>query len=202
MSAGTSPSARMIIVLTLIAALSGGILAAWDSFTAPRIAYHREQALKAAIAEVLPPYEKYTTSTIAGMTFYIARTGDSLIGVAFEAQGNGFQGPISMMVGMNPNLNQLTGLKILEQLETPGLGTKIVDDPSNRVDAGWFTTQFVDLNPNPRIAVIKNARPTKSNEVQAITGATISSKAVVRILNQYIESARQAFQSNGGVIHG
>ena len=189
MTATHSPSAKMIIVLTVIAALSGGILAAWDSYTAPKIALHREAALQAAIKQVLPPFDSLTTRHTDRQTFYFAHQADSVVGVAFEAVGNGFQGQIRMMVGFQPNLKTMTGLQVLEQVETPGLGTRIADDPSNKTNAHWFTQQFRGLTPLPEIIAIKNAKPSKSNEIQAITGATISSQSVVRIMNQQIETA-------------
>ena len=52
---GLALSTRMVLVLTLITIMSGGILAGWDMYTKPKVEYHREQALQAAIAEVLPP---------------------------------------------------------------------------------------------------------------------------------------------------
>lgn len=202
MTQHTSGSGKMVLVLTLITALSGAILAAWDSYTAPKITYHREQALLVAISQVLPVHDSTRTVVLNGQTFYEAFAGDSLVGVGFQALGNGFQGQIRMMLGMTPDLEAITGLEILEQVETPGLGTKIVHDPSQRSDPEWFTNQFNGLLPSPELSVIKNATPTHANEIQAITGATISSQAVVRILNQQIESARQAFRTGSEVVHG
>jgi len=188
-------STRMILVLTLVTVLSGGILAAWDAVTRPLIQHHREVALQQAIAEVLPPHDHYETVSGKDITLYLARPADSdsLIGVAFQAVGSGFQGEVRIMVGAKPGFEKLTGIKVLEQIETPGLGTKIVEDPSNKENPLWWPQQFAGVSTQPEIVVIKNAAPSAPNEVQGITGATISSKAVARIIGSDLDLARQAF---------
>lgn len=102
------------------------------------------------------------------------------------------------MVGLTPDMSKLTGIKVLEQIETPGLGTKIVVDPSNKQDPFWFPAQFKGVHTSPEIMVIKNAKPTHNYEVQGITGATISSKAVTRILNDQIADIKSVWESKGG----
>jgi electron transport complex protein RnfG len=190
-----SVSAKMILALTLITTLSGGVLATWDGFTKPRIEKHRLEELKAAIADVLPPYEFYDELQQEGMTLYIGKTADNKpVGIAFQAIGSGFQGKISLMVGVQPGFSKLTGVKVLEQVETPGLGTKIVEDPSRKANPFWFSEQFRGIKLDPEIHLVKNRKPTKPSEIQAITGATISSTAVVRIVNETIEKAKTVYQ--------
>ncbi len=192
-------SARMILVLTLITILSGGILAGWDIYTKPKIEYHREQALKAAIAEVLPAHDGYIAQESPAGTLYLASNNGAadLVGVAFMAVGSGFQGELRIMVGLTPDLSAVTGIKVLEQIETPGLGTKIVEDPSNKQDPFWFPAQFKGVHTSPDMVVIKNAKPTQKHEVQGITGATISSQAVTRILNETIAEVKAAMEQGG-----
>jgi electron transport complex protein RnfG len=99
------------------------------------------------------------------------------------------------MVGVKSDFSEITGIKILEQIETPGLGTKIIEDPTNKEDRFWFPNQFRSLKTEPQIEVIKNVKPSKDNEIQAITGATISSRAVATILNQNIQAAKKIYQN-------
>lgn len=195
-----SISTRMILVLTLITILSGGILAGWDMFTKPRIEFHRLEALKTAIGEVLPAHDQYESRETESGTLYIGTNigSDQPVGIAFMAVGSGFQGELRIMVGLTPDLTQLTGIKVLEQIETPGLGTKIVVDPSNKQDPFWFPAQFKGINVAPEIIALKNAKPSTNNEVQGITGATISSKAVTRILNEQIANVKAAWTTKGG----
>ena len=76
-------TAKMIIVLTVITALSGAILSTWDGVTKPKIAYHQLQALKAAISDVLPPYDNYVEKDINGNKVYIGKTDDKILPCTF-----------------------------------------------------------------------------------------------------------------------
>jgi electron transport complex protein RnfG len=68
-------------------------------------------------------------------------------------------------------------MEILESRETPGLGDKIYKDLS-------FVSSFESLSIDPEIRALKKGKRSAPNEIDAITGATISSKAVVRIINE------------------
>ena len=192
-------TSKMIVVLTVLTMVAGGLLSYWDGITSPRIEAYRLEQLKQAIAEVLPAHERYNEVTSDGMILYVGKKNSQPepVGIAFEAVGNGFQGKISIMVGINMDFNKITAIKILEQLETPGLGTKIVVDPSNKEDRFWFPNQFKNLIAEPQIDVVKNVKPDKPNEIQAITGATISSQAIATILNDEIKKAKSIYQSKG-----
>ena len=194
-----SLSTRMILVLTLITIMSGGILAGWDMYTKPRVEHHRQQALQAAIADVLPPHDRYDVLETKLGLLYIGKSTDSSssVGTAFMAMGSGFQGEIRIMVGYSPHDKTLTGIKVLEQIETPGLGTKIVTDPSNKQDPLWWPAQFKGLAVEPEIVVLKNTAPTQDNEIQGITGATISSKAVARIINERLTELDTVLKQGG-----
>lgn len=190
-------TAKMVIVLTTITALSGAILSTWDGITKPMIEYHRLQALKAAISEVIPAYDNYNELQVDGANLYVGKLDgqETPVGIAFKTEGSGFQGTVTIMVGMKPDFKTITGIKVLEQIETPGLGTKIVEDPSNKENKYWFPEQFVGVVIEPEIVVLKNKKPQRNNEVQAISGATISSKAVARILNENIANMKKLYQA-------
>ncbi len=188
---------KMIVVLTVLTMISGGLLSSLDEITAPRIAAYKLQELKKAIGEVLPPHENYEEIQGEEMVLYVGKkAGDpNPVGIAFRALGSGFQGKISIMVGVTPDFSQISGIKILDQIETPGLGTKIIIDPTNKQDPHWFPNQFKGLKVDPKIEVVKNKKPVKPTEIQAITGATISSIAVVNIINNDINKAKSIYQS-------
>ncbi len=190
-------STKMFIVLTLITILSGGLLSALNNVTAPRIEQHRIRELKAAIADVLPAHDYYDEISKGEVTLYIGKKKEdsATVGVATRLIGSGFQGKISIMVGIKPDFSELTGFKVLEQVETPGLGTKIVEDPSNKANIFWFPEQFIGLTFKPAITVVKNIKPTKPTEIQAISGATISSKAIVAILNSQLQQVQEVYQA-------
>lgn len=184
---------KMFVVLTLISLLSGALLASFDNYTASRIEENRIKNLKQAISEVLPAHDYYDELTLDSKTVYIGRlkNSDKPVGLAFKIAGNGFQGKISMMVGIKPDFLALTGLKVLEQIETPGLGTKIVEDPSQKRNPFWFPEQFSGASIETGLELVKNRSPSKTNEIQAITGATISSQSVIRIINDQLKEMKQ-----------
>jgi len=192
-----STTTKMIVVLTALTMIAGGLLSSWDGITAPRIAAYKLQELKKAIGEVLPAYENYEEIQGEGMMLYVGKKGNdpNPVGIAFRAVGSGFQGKISIMVGMTADFSRITGIKILEQIETPGLGTKIIIDPTNKQDPQWFPNQFKGLKVEPQIDVVKNMKPSKPTEIQAITGATISSVAVANIINNDIKKAKAIYQT-------
>jgi electron transport complex protein RnfG len=194
-----STTTKMILVLTSLTMISGGLLSYWDGFTRPKIEAYRLQELKKAITEVLPPNDNYDEIKGKGMTLYVGKKAGqpNPVGIAFEAVGNGFQGKVAIMVGVTPDFSHINAIKILEQIETPGLGTKIVDDPTNKQDRYWFSNQFKNLSVEPQIEVVKNMKPSKPNEIQAITGATISSRSVAKILTDQVNVAKSIYQSKG-----
>jgi electron transport complex protein RnfG len=100
------------------------------------------------------------------------------LGAAVTAQEPGFQEEVLLMIGFEPSNGTLIGFKVLDEKETPGLGDKIERDTS-------FGSQFVG-----RVAPLKGVRSrnaTDQSQVQTITGATISSRAVIRIINHAVE---------------
>ncbi len=90
---------------------------------------------------------------------------------------------IKIMAGIKEDLITLVGIEILDSQETPGLGQEITSDK--------FKSQFAGLKTLPGINYVKNTEPTEPNEIQAVTGATISSRAVCAILNEKINELRK-----------
>ncbi|MDZ7820825.1 MAG: FMN-binding protein [Candidatus Marinimicrobia bacterium] len=188
-----SNSAKIIIVLTVITLFSGGVLALLDNFTAPKIKAHQEEVKNRALRAALPDNDRVQELTKGDYRFYAAYRDNEIVALAFEASGGGYQSELRLMVGVTPDFNTITGAVILEQVETPGLGTKIQEDPANKENPGWFMGQFTGLRTEPEISYVKNEEPGNDHEVRAITGATISSKAVVNILNEHIKKAEAAW---------
>jgi electron transport complex protein RnfG len=99
------------------------------------------------------------------------------VGYAVPAAGPGFQDTIGLLYGYQPREKIDVGMEVLESRETPGLGDKIYKDAA-------FVGGFSALSVVPEIIAVKKGTKSKPNEIDAITGATISSKAVVRIINE------------------
>ncbi len=192
---------RMILTLGVAGMMSGGLLVGVHLVTAPLIEDNATRAVTSAAAEVVAENEKgpkLTTKTLVieggklvefkgkglpkgkDARFVFGRFDDKgkLVGYAIPAAGNGFQDVIKLVFGLDPYTRRVIGMRILESKETPGLGDKIYKDKI-------FVAQFDDLPLSPEdddILVTKKGK-TKPFEIDAISGATISTKAVAKIIN-------------------
>lgn len=166
---------NMVISLTSITIVAAAALGAVYMFT--RNAIHEQQIAKqtAAISAVLPEHERIADpETVNGLTVYKAYTGDQFVGAAVETQADGFGGVIRLMVGFDAD-NHIVNYEVLEQQETPGLGTHIVE---------WFKNadkpkqNILGREANGAFTVSKDG-----GDVDAITAATISSRAFLKAVN-------------------
>ena len=172
---------RMILVLVVVGLISGGALVTVYNYASPLIEKNKEKELKEALNKVLPEavdYKEIETNRLYEGTDKRGK----LIGYAFVAEGNGYQGKIKIIAGIDPGLKELKGIEVLESSETPGLGAEIAKEP--------FKSQFRGLSVVPDVTFTKGAVSEK-NEIQAITGATISTRSVVGILNKEIARIRE-----------
>lgn len=174
---------HMLATLTIIGLITGGLLSGVSNWANPLIETNKRVETEKAIFLVNPAGKSYEAVPNAGFEIYkVMDESKKLIGYSLVYEGNGFQGKIRVMMGMNEDMKKLTMYEVLEQSETPGLGTKILEDP--------FKKQFNGLVVEPNIIWVKGKAPGKPNEIQTITGATISSKAIVAIINSALEKAR------------
>jgi electron transport complex protein RnfG len=185
---------RLIATLGIAGLLSGLILVVAYLATQPIILRNQAKALEAAIYRVVPgsttrkEFVVRDGKLIAEETKPGANQPDNvvygaydssgkLLGYAIPGEGAGFQDTISLIYGYDPHDKKIIGLEILESRETPGLGDKIVKDPN-------FHKNFDDLSVEPQVVAVKHGTKSAPNEVDSISGATISSKAVVSIIDK------------------
>jgi len=183
-------SFRLVATLGVAGMLSGLVLATAYQTTKPIIDANNARRTEQAVLKVVPDStqmhkfalrdgqahpvgkDERTTDPIV----YVAYDDDGRFrGYAIEAEGAGFQDTIRLIYGYDPDGQNIIGMYILESRETPGLGDKIYKDAD-------FKNNFESLHVLPQIVVVKSDQPA-DNQVDAITGATISSKAVVNIIN-------------------
>lgn len=173
---------KIILVLTLVCISCAFFLALVDTSLARRIETNTQDRIKNAISKLAPEAVKIDKIDTASELIYKLRDKkNKLIGYAFIAWGQGYQGKIKMLVVIGSDLNNLVGIEVVESLETPGLGAKIQESA--------FRDQFKNLDVEDPIKCLKE-KPSKNNQIMAITGATVSSNAVVNILNARIKSLR------------
>ncbi|OQY27750.1 MAG: hypothetical protein B6244_09590 [Candidatus Cloacimonetes bacterium 4572_55] len=208
-----APQAEQASSLQMVSSMGGigfaaGILIVLTfQFTLPIITINKARVLEQSIFQVLPGATQKTAYVLDASGEFVHPEGEGeklfkyyagynangeLVGVAMEAAGQGFQETLKLLYGYSPDKECIIGIKVLESKETPGLGDKIEKDPI-------FLKNFVALDVsladdrqtmrNP-ILLVKPGEKTEEWQIDAITGATISSRAVANILR--ISSAKHA----------
>jgi electron transport complex protein RnfG len=173
----------MLLIMTLFACISGGVLSLVYLFSAPLIEANMLEEEKRSIYNVVPGVDSYEEKRSGGMKYFECRDASgNVVGYALPAQGNGYQGVIKLMVGLTTDLSEITGISVLEQAETPGLG--------GRIRETVFQEQFRGIQTEPAVGYVKNQAPDRDTDIQAVTGATISSRSVVTIINRNIAQFR------------
>jgi electron transport complex protein RnfG len=191
----TATPQRLIATLGGFGAIAGLLIVVAFAATQPRIRANKAAALAAAIDEVLGAPQHYDTLYVTGAglsrdlptganretaeAVYLGWRDSTPIGFAVVADGPGFQDNIHLIIGFDPQTSRMLGMKVLESKETPGLGDKIVKDTA-------FVGQFGRVA-GPVEGVKRGQGAGKPNEVVMITGATISSRAVIRAINTALE---------------
>ncbi len=178
---------KLIATLTVIGIVSALILAFVYLWTTPYIEQHQAEAREKAIFNVLPGATDYNKVDKNGLTFYegVDEAGNR-VGVALIITGGGFQGQIRLIIGTDPVAEKIYAISILEHQETPGLGARITGE---QYLSNFENKSFGDY----RVVKGKAQKPT---DVEAISGATISSTKVTNIVETGIEEIKSAY---GGV---
>lgn len=180
---------RQAWLVIVLAFLYGGALAGIQTALAPRIAENKRQETFQVIPLLVPDADTQQTvehqvQTADGKTERIYeihnKTGDK-IGWVVNAAGQGFADRIELLLGLNTDVSQVTGMYVLDQKETPGLGDNIRDPK--------FCARFQGLKTDSPLLVVKE-EGDKEHEVQALSGATVSSQSVTNIVNDAVTRLR------------
>ena len=188
---------RMIVVLGILAAVSGFALWGVKTGTAAKIEYQQLKFVKGpAIKDILegcsndPLVDRFKIKDgEVERGFYVGVFDGKANAVAYETSGKGFGGDIGVMVGVNLETDELRGMGVTTHAETPGLGSRAKDDPS-------FRAQFKGLSINEPFKVKPDG-----GQIDAVSGATITSRGVcqgvtdsakfyTRLKPQIVEQAR------------
>jgi len=187
----TPSSLRLVLTLAIAGLISGiAIIGIYES-TLPTITANKARELREAVFKVLPGVSQMQALVYRDGELVAVEAPDKdepvvyggydeqgdFVGYAMPAAGPGFQDTIAILYGYQPAEKIVVGMEVLESRETPGLGDKIYKDA---VFVAGFSALFVE----PEIIAVKKGTKSQPNEIDAITGATISSKAVVRIINE------------------
>lgn len=184
---------KTALKLFLITAVSALCLALVNKVTAPVIAENQEIVTENTQKELIPDADKFVDSQVLSLveinsadgsdveSLFTAMKGDKVIGhIVTVISKNGYGGDIKLMVGINDK-SQITKVKITETHETAGLGLKASNSE--------FIDQFIGRSNS--LSVIKNSPPIyEGTDVSAISGATVTSKAVTEAVNKALEVVR------------
>jgi Na+-translocating ferredoxin:NAD+ oxidoreductase subunit G len=185
-------------ILGLICLVATALLASVNAVTAGRIKKQAKQELYASLQEVMPDGTAFepADNTDDPDYFKVTDADGRLLGVAFKASAKGYSSIIETIVGMKTD-GTINAIKIISQQETPGLGSRITEVAGTvsvidflrgrRQQTGlrpWFQTQF------------DKKTVSDLNRVEAITGASISSKAVIDSVKQKAQQI-QTLLNNG-----
>ena len=188
------PSWRLLALMTSAGAIAGALIATVYQLTLPRIERHKSEVERAAVLEVLKAPASFDTLYLVNGALvktlpegteakghekvYLGRDASGKrVGFAVSGTENGFQDPITVMFGYDAAARTVIAMKVISNKETPGLGDKIVKDT-------MFVHEFGGAA-SP-LAGVKRGNGKTPNDVEMITGATISSRAVIQIINNAI----------------
>jgi electron transport complex protein RnfG len=162
---------RYGFTLALICIVATGLLAGVNHFTRPRIIAQAQAEEDASLREVFPEATSFEPVKATDEVIYYKAydKNKAFLGAAFKAQGKGYSSVIETIAGMTKD-GKIIAIKIINHNETPGLGSRVAEPA--------FTNQFRQINSQDL------------TKVQAISGATISSKAVKDSVEKKVEEIK------------
>jgi electron transport complex protein RnfG len=197
MNLSNSTGFRMIRTLTVVSLLCGILIVGTEVNTRARIRHNQEIIMRESVAQLLPGIKKqiiYGIQPSGDLAILSGLPGDEprlfagygaggrFLGVVIETSDRGYADVISAMYAYDPDKRVITGFKVVDMRETPGLGNRIGSDPEF---AGNF--KALDASEDHPIAAVKHGTKKNPWEIDAISGATISSRAVGRMLQKSVQ---------------
>ncbi len=186
--------AWLVIVLAFC---FGGALAFVQTTLGPKIAENKRNETYSVIPTLVPGAATDRTEELVvegadGRDVRVYKafsvTGEHL-GWVLPARGQGFADVIEVLIGQDAGLETITGMYVLAQKETPGLGDFIRGED--------FQSRFAGRPAQPPLEVVKT-EPVEANQILALTGATISSESVTTIVNTAVANLRDVLATHSG----
>jgi electron transport complex protein RnfG len=165
---------KMFVVLTVLSAVSGGLLAGLRNSTAAQIEQQQLEFVKGPAINTI--FKGATNDPITDRfkikdgetehSFFVGKIDGKADAVVFEGSGKGFGGKLGLVIGVNVDDDKIIGVGVTTHSETPGLGARAKDDPA-------FVSQFKGFSITDPVKVT-----TDGGKVNAMSGATITSRGV------------------------
>ncbi|MCS7026143.1 MAG: FMN-binding protein [Bryobacteraceae bacterium] len=201
----TADGIKMVRLLGTVSFVCGLLIVITHRGTLSAIGRNQERLTREAVAELLPGMQRQVVYSVhggelskgegsdrlAGKIYAGYDASGKLLGLVMEASERGYADMIKAMYAYSPSKRCITGFKVLEMKETPGLGDKIATDKN-------FLENFKQLvyDPDHPIVAVKAGAKKNNWEIDAISGATISSRAVGRMLNRSIREMAPLIERN------
>lgn len=171
---------KMVVVLTLLSSLSGGLLAYVKDTTREQITNQVLQFVKGPTikglfqgAENVPIDDRFSiTHDKTPIDFFVARFNGESTTVAFETPGKGFGGDMGLMVAVDVKTDKIYGIGVTTHTETAGIGAQAKEDPA-------FAAQFKGMSLLSPVNITSDG-----GKINALSGATITSRAVCASTNR------------------
>lgn len=199
-----SNAARMIRLMATVSLLCGLLIVGTQINTSARIRHNQETIMRESVALLLPGIEKQIIYGIgpsgdltilpnveaSGPRFFAGYDASGkLLDVVIEASERGYADVITAMYRYSPETQTITGFQVIDMKETPGLGNRISSDLP-------FLENFKQLDATHPINTVKHGAKKNPWEIDAISGATISSRAVGRMLQKSVADVAPVVQRN------
>lgn len=206
---------RMVRLLGAVSLMCGVLIVGTNFVTMSRIRRNQETIMRDSVAELLPGIRKQVIYGIepsgelkvlpgleGGERRFFAGydAGGKLLGVVVEASGLGYAGVISALYSYSPASQTIVGFKVVDMRETPGLGDRIRSDASFAGNFQNLDARVKDGKEVHPITAVKHGTKRNAWEIDAISGATISSRAVGRMLQNSVGNVTPVILENLGRI--
>lgn len=185
---------KVLIFVVIMGTVAGAMLVGVNAFTTPLISKNEELKSKFSVLDVLEiEHDKSNIINIFDDKVNISKKGKYTFysgpdsSVAFEFYGPGLWGPIAGIISLEKDLKTIRKIKITHQEETPGLGGRIAE--------GSYLKQFKNKEIFPALKFMPEGKASQKNEVDAITGATGSSRALEKLINENVKIYLKVIQA-------
>jgi Na+-transporting NADH:ubiquinone oxidoreductase subunit C len=187
----------MIVFVLVLGSILTAALVAVNYVTTPVIEKNEEIATKSSILRALNIHfdPESVEETFAGnvevrrrggTTYYITKKDD----IALPYAGSGLWGPIEGIIAVQPDLEHLKGITIIRQEETPGLGSRITEAD--------YLAQFQGKRFTDGLETVQPGRSSRDNQIDSITGATMTSEAFISIINENLREVIPVIRQGEG----
>ena len=171
-------SLRMVVVLTIIAMVSAGVLSQVYNVTSVIIAENQAREMESAVYRVLSGVETVNFIDAPFVLFAAKDSEGTPVGFAYAASASGYSGAVRVMVGVKLPEKTIENVVVLEHTETPGLGSRIEEE--------GFRRQFAGKDVDSQLRV--------GSDIDNITGATMSAVAVTEAVRSNFAAAIAAYE--------